>query len=152
MPKPAKLAPIEPEFFRHLHHTPSNLLAKFHTNPRSQAQISPKFPFCAIVPEPSAPNPFSSPKFKPSTHFTHFDLSKPIREVSAQSHIVSCLNSNSKPPMALFIVQTSFSRRLTYRSSRLVFSVPYLSVYVFIHISYAYDYVTNTCSPLLSFQ
>jgi hypothetical protein len=45
-----------------------------------------------------------------------------------------------------------FSRRLTYRSSRLVFSVPYLSVCVFIYISYTYDYVTNTCSPLLSFQ
>jgi hypothetical protein len=26
-----------------------------------------------------------------------------------------------------------------------------LSVYL-VHISYAYDYVTNTCSPLLSFQ
>jgi hypothetical protein len=63
-----------------------------------------------------------------------------------------CDPFNSKPPMALFIVQTSFSRRLTYRSSRLVFSVPYFSVYVFIHISYTYDYVTNTCSPLLSFQ
>jgi hypothetical protein len=54
--------------------------------------------------------------------------------------------------MALFIVQTSFLRRLTYRSSHLVFSVPYFSVYVFIHISYTYDYVTNTCSPLLSFS
>jgi hypothetical protein len=40
----------------------------------------------------------------------------------------------------------------TCRSSRLVFSVPYFSVYVFIHISYTYDYVTNMCSPLLSFQ
>jgi hypothetical protein len=30
--------------------------------------------------------------------------------------------------------------------------VSYLSVYVFIHISYTYDYVTNMCSPLLSFQ
>src|SRR5688572_26824196 len=87
---------------------------------------------------------FSSPKFKPSTHFTHIHLYKPTREVSAHSHIVSCLNSNSKPPMALIILQTSFSRRLTSRSSHLVFSVPYLSVYVFIHISYAYDYVTNT--------
>jgi hypothetical protein len=51
-----------------------------------------------------------------------------------------------------FIVQTSFSRRLTSRSSHLVFFVPYFSVYVFIHISYTYDYVTNTCSPLLLFQ
>ena len=52
--------------------------------------------------------------------------------------------------MALFIVQTPFSRRLTSRSPYLSFSVPYFSVYVFIHISYTYDYVTNTCSPLLS--
>jgi hypothetical protein len=37
MPKPAKLAPIEPKFFRHLHNTSSNLLAKFHANPRFQA-------------------------------------------------------------------------------------------------------------------
>jgi hypothetical protein len=95
---------------------------------------------------------FSLPKFKPSRHFTHIHLYKPIREVSAQFHVVSCLNSNSKPPMALFIVQTSFSRRLSSRSSHLVFSVSYFSVYVFIHISYTYDYVTNTCSPLLSFQ
>jgi hypothetical protein len=115
---------------------------KFHQIPR----------FRAIVSEPSAQISFSSPKFKPSTHFTHIHLHKPIREVSAQFHVVLCLNSKSKPPMALFIVQTSFSRRLTYRSSRLVFSVSYLSVYVFIHISYTYDYVTNTCSPLLSFQ
>jgi hypothetical protein len=152
MPKPAKNAPIEPKFFRHLHNTSSNTFANFHANPRFQALISPNFPFRAIVSEPSAQISFSSPKLKPSTHFTHFHLYKHIREVSAQFHVVSCLNSNSKPPMALFIVQTSFSRRLTYRSSRLVFSVPYFSVYVFIHISYTYDYVTNTCSPLLSFQ
>jgi hypothetical protein len=37
MPKLAKLAPIEPKFFRHLHNTSSNILAKFHANPRSQA-------------------------------------------------------------------------------------------------------------------
>ena len=152
MPKPAKNAPIKPKFFRHLHNTSSNIFAKFHANPRFQALISPNSPFRAIVSEPSAQISFSSPKFKPSTHFTHIDLYKPIREVSAQFHIILCLNSNSKPPMALFIVQTPFSRRLTSRSSHLVFSVPYFSVYVFIHISYTYDYVTNTCSPLLSFQ
>jgi hypothetical protein len=152
MPKPAKNAPIEPKFFRHLPNTSSNTLDKLHANPSFQASFSLNSPFRAIVSEPSALIPFSSPKFKPSTHFTHIHLYKPIREVSAQFHIVSCLNSNSKPPMTLFILQTSFSRRLTSRSSRLVFSVPYLSVYVFIHISYAYDYVTNTCSPLLSFQ
>jgi hypothetical protein len=90
------------------------------------------------------PKSLFSPKFKPNTHFTHFHLYKPIREVSAQFHVVSRLNSNFKPPMSLFIVQTLFSRRLTSRSSRLVFSVPYFSVYVFIHISYTYDYVTNT--------
>ena len=149
MPKPAKNAPIEPKFFRHLHNIPSNTFAKFHANLRFQALISPNFPFRAIVSEPSAQISFSSPKFKPSTHFTHIHLYEPIRDVSAQFHIISCLNSNSKHPMTLFIRQTSFSRHLTSWPSRLV---PYLSVYVFIHISYAYDYVTNTCSPLLSFQ
>jgi hypothetical protein len=152
MPKPAKNAPIEPKFFRHLHNTSSNIFAKFHANPRFQALISPNSPFRAIVSEPSAQISFSSPKFKPSTHFTHFHLYKPIREVSAQFHVVSRLNSHSKPPLSLFIVQTSFSRRLTSRSSHVLFSVSYLSVYVFIHISYTHDYVTNTCSPLLSFQ
>jgi hypothetical protein len=152
MPKPAKNTPIEPKFFRHLYNTSSNIFAKFHANPSFQASISLNSPFRAIVSEPSAQISLSSPNFKPSTHFTHIQLYKPIREVLAQFHVVSCLNSNSKPPMALFIVQMSFSRRLTYRSSRLVFSVPYLSVCVFIHISYYYDYVTNTCSPLLSFQ
>jgi hypothetical protein len=151
MPKPAKNAPIEPKFFGHLHIIPSNTFAKFHANLRFQALFSPNSLFRAIVFEPSAQISFSSPKFKPSTHFTHIHLSKPIREVSAQFHVVLCLKSNSKPPMALFIVQTPFSRRLTSRSSHLLLSVPYFSVYVFIHISYTYDYVTNTCSPLLSF-
>jgi hypothetical protein len=152
MSKPAKNALIEPKFFRHLHNTSSNIFAKFHANPIYQALISPNSPFRAIVSEPSAQIPFSSPKFKPSTHFTHIYPYKPIREVSAQFHVISCLNLNSKPPMALFLVQTPFSRRLTSRSLYLSFSVPYFSMYVFIHISYTYDYVTNTCSPLLSFQ
>jgi hypothetical protein len=152
MPKPTKNAQIEPKFFRHLHNTSSNMFAKFHANLSFQASISLNSPFRAIVSKPSAQISFSSPKFKPNTHFTHFHLYKHIREVSAPFHVVSRLNSNSKPSMSLFIVQTSFSRRLTSRSSRLVFSVPYFSVYVFIHISYTYDYVTNTCSPLLSFQ
>ena len=152
MPKPDKNAPIEPKIFRHLHNTSSNIFAKFHVHLIFQALISPNSPFRAIVSEPSAQILFSSPKFKPSTHFTHIHLCKPIREVSAQFHIDSCLNLNSKPPMALFIVQTPFSRRLTSRSSHLLFYVPYFSVYVFIHISYTYDYVTNTCSPLLLFQ
>ena len=152
MPKPAKNAPFEPKLFRHLHHTSSNIFAKFHAHPIFQALISPNSPFRAIVSESSAQISFSSPKFKPSTHFTHIHPYKSIREVSAQFHVISCLNSHSKPPMALLIVQTPFSRRLTSRSSHLLFSVPYLSVYVFIHISYTYDYVTNTCSPLLSFQ
>jgi hypothetical protein len=147
MHKPAKNAPIEPKFFRHLH-----IFAKFHAHQIYQASFSPNSPFRAIVSEPSAQIPFSSPKFKPSTHFTHIHLYKPICELSAQFHAISCLNSNSKPPMALFLVQTPFSRRLTSRSTYLSFSVPYFSVYVFIHISYTYDYVTNTCSPLLSFQ
>jgi hypothetical protein len=152
MPKPAKYAPIEPKFFCHLHNTSSNIFAKFHTHPIYQASFSPNSLFHAIVSEPSAQIPFSSPKFKPSTHFTHIHSYKPFHEVLAQFHVTSCLNSNSKPPMALFLVQTLFSRRLTSRSPYLSFSVPYFSVYVFIHISYTYDYVTNTCSPLLSFQ
>jgi hypothetical protein len=126
MPKPAKNAPIEPKFFRHLHNISSNLFAKFHAHPIFQALIFPNSPFRAIVSEPCAQISFSSPKFKPSTHFTPIHPHKPIREVSAQFHVVSCLNSNSKPPMALFIVQTPFSRRLTSRSSHLLFSVPYL--------------------------
>jgi hypothetical protein len=152
MPKPAKNALIEPKIFRHLHNTSSNIFAKFHAHPIFQALISPNSPFRASVSKPSAQISFSSPKFKPSTHFTHIHPYKPIREVSAQFHVISCHNSNSKPPMALFIVQTPFSRRLTSRSPYLSFIVPYFSVYVFIHISYTYDYVTNTCSPLLSFQ
>jgi hypothetical protein len=150
MPKPAKNAPIEPKFFRHLHNTSRNIFAKFHANLIFQALIFSNSPFRAIVSEPSAQISFSSPKFKPSTHFTPIHPYKPIREVSAQFHVISCLNSNSKPPMALFIVQTPFSRRLTSRSPYLSFSVPSFSVYVFIHISYTY--MTNTCSPLLSFQ
>jgi hypothetical protein len=151
MPKPAKNAPIEPKFFRHLHNISSNIFAKFHAHLIFQALVFPNSPFRAIVSEPSAQISFSSPKFKPSTHFTPIHPYKPIREVSAQFHVISCLNSNSKPPMALFIVQMPFSRRLTSRSPYLTFSVPYFSVYVFIHILYIYDYVTNTCSSLLSF-
>jgi hypothetical protein len=79
MPKPAKNAPIEPKFFRHLHNTSSNTFAKFHANPRFQALISPNSPFRAIVSEPSAQISVSSPKFKPSTHFTHIHLYKPIQ-------------------------------------------------------------------------
>ena len=105
MPKPAKDAPIEPKFFRHLHNTSSNIFAKFHAHPIFQALISPNSLFRVIVSEPSALISFSSPKFKQSTHFTHIHPYKPIREVSAQFHVISCLNSNSKPPMALFIVQ-----------------------------------------------
>jgi hypothetical protein len=152
MPKPAKNAPIEPKVFRHLHNTYSNIFAKFHANPIFQASISLNPPFRAIVSEPSAQISFSLPKFKPSTHFTHIHPYKPIREVSAQFHFIPYLNSNSKPSMALFLVQTLFSRRLTSRSPYLSFYVPYFFVYVFIHISYTYDYVTNKCSPLLSFQ
>jgi hypothetical protein len=152
MSKPAKNAPIDPKFFRHLHNTSSNIFAKFHANPIFQDLMSPNSPFRAIVSEPSAQISFSSPKFKPSTHFTHIHPYKPFREVSTPFHVISCLNSISKPPMTLFLVQTSFSRRLTSRSSYFSFSLPYFSVYVFIHISYTYDYVTNTCSPLLSFQ
>jgi hypothetical protein len=123
MPKPAKIAPIEPKNFRHLHNTSSNIFAKSHTNPISQASILHKSSFLAIDSEPSAQIPLSSPKIKPSAHFTHIYPYKPIHEVSAQFQVISCLNSNFKPPMALFFVQTLFSRRLTSRS-------PHLSIYV----------------------
>jgi hypothetical protein len=116
MPKPAKIVPIEPKIFRHLHNTSSTIFAKFHANPISQASILHISLFRAIVSEPSAQIPFSSPQIKPSAHFTHIYPYKPIREVSAQLSIISCLNLNFKPPMALFLVQTSFSRRLTSRS------------------------------------
>jgi hypothetical protein len=152
MPKPAKNAPIEPKFFRHLHNTSSNIFAKFHAHPLFQALISPNSPFRAIVSEPSAQISFSSPKFKPSTHFTHIHPYKPIREVSAQFHVIFVPQFEFQTSYGTFIVQTPFSRRLTSRSPYLSFFVPYFSVYVFIHISYTYDYVTNTCSPLLSFQ
>jgi hypothetical protein len=152
MSKPAKNAPIEPKFFRHLHNTSSNIFAKFHANPIYHASISHISLFRAIISEPSAQISFSLSKFKPSTRFTHIHPYKPIREVLAQFHVISYLNLNSKPPMALFLVQTPFSLRLTSRSPYLSFSVPQFSMYVFIHISYTYDYVINTCSPLLSFQ
>jgi hypothetical protein len=113
MPKPLKFDQINPKFFRHLHDTTSNIFAKFHTNPIYETPVFHKFPFLAINSEPSVTNPLSSPKFKPSAHFTHNYSYKPTREVSAQFQVISCLNSNFKPPMALFLAQTSFSRRLT---------------------------------------
>jgi hypothetical protein len=122
MPKPLKIALIEPKLFRHLHNTFNNIFAQFHANPIYQASISPNSLFRAINSEPSAQISFSLPKFKPSTHFTHIYPYKPIREVSAQFHVISYLNSNSKPHMALFLVQTPFSCRLTSRS-------PYLSMF-----------------------
>jgi hypothetical protein len=124
MPKPAKNAPINPKFFRHLHNISSNIFAKFHANPISQASSLHKSQFLAIVFEPSAQIPFSSPKIKPSAHFTHIYPYKPIHKVSAQFQIISCLIFNFKPPMALFHVQTLFSRRLISRSPYLSFSVP----------------------------
>jgi hypothetical protein len=137
MPKPAKDAPIEPKFFRHLHNTSSNIFTKFHAHLIFQALISPNSSFRAIVSEPSAQISFSSPKFKPSTHFTHIRPYKPIREVSAQFHVISCLNSNSKPPMALFIVQTPFSRRLTSRSPYFsIFCAIFLCVCIYSHFIY----------------
>jgi hypothetical protein len=122
MPKPAKIAPIEPKFFRHLHNISSITFAKSQANPISQASILHNSSFLAIDSEPSAQIPFSLPKIKPSTLFTHIYLYKPIREVSSQFQVISCLFFNFKPPMALFLVQTSFSRRLTSRS-------PYLSIF-----------------------
>jgi hypothetical protein len=124
MTEPAKIAPIEPKLFRHLHNTSSNIFAKFHTNPISQVSVLHKTPFLAIVSEPSAQIPFCLPKIKPSAHFIHFYPYKRIHEVSAQFQIILCLIFNFKPPMALFHVQTSFSRRLNSRSPLLSISMP----------------------------
>jgi hypothetical protein len=131
MPKPLKIAPIEPKLFRHLHDTFSNIFMQFQANLIYQASISHISLFRAIVSELSAQFPFSLPKFKPSTHFTHIHPYKTIREVSAQFHVISYLNSNSKPPMALFLVQTSFSRRLTSRSPSFVFCAIILYVCIY---------------------
>jgi hypothetical protein len=115
---------------------------QFHSIPRFEQSFPsrvPKFHFLCL----------NSNQAHTSLIFTHINLFVKYR---LHSTSFSCLNSNSKPPMALFLVQTPFTRRLTSRSPYFSFSVPYFSVYVFIHISYTYDYVTNTCSPLLSFQ
>jgi hypothetical protein len=123
MPKLAKIAQIDPIFFLHLHITSSNTFTKFHANPISQAPVSHKSSFIAIDSESSTTSPLSSPKFKPSAHFTHIYPYKPTREVSTQFQVISCLNSNFKPPMALFLAQTSFSRCLTSISPNHSFSV-----------------------------
>jgi hypothetical protein len=40
MPKPVKIAQIDPNFFQHTHATTSNSLAKFHAYPISQRPIT----------------------------------------------------------------------------------------------------------------
>jgi hypothetical protein len=112
MPKPAKFAQINPRFFQH-RDTSSNIFAKFHANPISQTLIFHRFPFIAIDSESSATYSLSSPNFKPSAHFTHIHSYIPTRQVPAQFQVISCPISNFKPSMAQFLVQTSFSRRLT---------------------------------------
>jgi hypothetical protein len=112
-PNQPNLLQLNPNFSGTFTTLPATSLPNFTPIRDLRLKFLPNFPFRAIVSEPSAQIPFSSPKFKPSTHFTHIYLYKPIREVSAPSHIVSCLNSNSKPSMALFIRQTSFSHHLT---------------------------------------
>jgi hypothetical protein len=99
MHKLAKFSQIDPRFFQHLHDTSSNIFAKFHANPICQTPIFHKFPFIEIYSEPSATNSLSSPNFKPSAHFTHIHSYIPTREVSAQFQVISCLNSNFKPPV-----------------------------------------------------
>jgi hypothetical protein len=113
MPKPLKFAQIDPRFFQHLHDTSSNIFVKFHANPISQTLIYHSFPFVVIDSESSATNSLSSSNLKPIAQFTHIHSYIPTREISAQFQVSSCPISNFKLPMAQFLVQTSFSRRLT---------------------------------------
>jgi hypothetical protein len=113
IPKPVKIAQIDPNFLQHPPATTSNSLAKFHNYSISQTRLFPHFPFIAILFESSAKNSFSPQNFKPSTHFTPIHSYIPIREVSAQFQVITCLISNFKLSMAQFTVQTLFSRHLT---------------------------------------
>jgi hypothetical protein len=54
MSKLAKIAPIEPKLFKHLHNTFNNIFAQFHANLIYQASISPNSLFRAINSKPSA--------------------------------------------------------------------------------------------------
>jgi hypothetical protein len=54
MPKPLKIAPIEPKLFRHLHNTFSNIFTQFHANQIFQASFSTNSLFRAIHSESSA--------------------------------------------------------------------------------------------------
>jgi hypothetical protein len=137
MPKPAKNALIEPKFFRHLHNTSSNIFAKFHAHPIFQALISPNSPFRAIVSESSALISFSSPKFKPSTHFTHIHPYKPIHEVSAQFHVILCLKFEFQTSYGTFYrsnaVFTSFDLSI---ALSLIFCAIFLCVCIYSHFIY----------------
>jgi hypothetical protein len=88
MPQSTKFAQINPRFFQHLHDTSSNIFPNFHANSISQTPVFHKFPFPAIDSDPSATNSLSSPKFKPSAHFTHIYSYKPSREVSDQFQVI----------------------------------------------------------------
>jgi hypothetical protein len=148
MSKSLKFAQIDTRFFQHPHDTSSNFLAKIHAYPISQTPNIPLFPFIAIISQPSAKNSFSSQisnQAYTSLIFTHIYLSVKYRlnptSFHASFQISNFLWHNS-----------SLLSHLTLVSPNRPVFVYSLSVYVIIHISYTYDYVTNTCSPILSFQ
>jgi hypothetical protein len=113
MPKPDNIAQIDHNFFEHTPATTSTSHAKFSLLIRYPRHLLFHFPFMVNLSESSAKNMFSSPNFKPRTHFTHIHSYIPIHEVSAHFQVISCLILNFKLSMAHFIVQTPFSRCLT---------------------------------------
>jgi hypothetical protein len=113
MPKPVKIAQIDPNFFSTLQLLPVSHTPIFTPIRYPRHLLFHHLPFIANLFALSAKNIFPLPNFKPSTHFTHFHSYIPIREVSAQFQVISCPISNFKLSMAQFTVQTPFSHRLT---------------------------------------
>jgi hypothetical protein len=151
MPKLAKRAQIDPNFFQHTPATTSTSHAKFHTYTIFQALVTQSLHLFYESFRVECQNCFSSAKLKTKHSLHLFSYYLHVSEVSAHFHLISCPISNFKLSMGQFIVQTSFSRRLTSVFPNLSDFMQYLSMYIFNHISYAYDYVTNMCSPLLPF-
>jgi hypothetical protein len=144
-PNHSKLLKSTPDFSSTLMTPPITSTPNFTPIRYPRHRIHHCFLFIAIVSEPSAKNSFSPQNFKPSSHFTHIYLSVKYR-LNPTSFHASFQISN------LLWHNLSLSSHLTLVSPNRPVFVSSLSVYVFIHISYTYDYVTNMCSLLLSFQ